>query len=49
MAYSAILDIDTLVWTGPGGRITKEDVIRALPERKEKKQNETVQQPINMM
>ena len=49
MAISANLDIDTLVGTGPGGRITKEDVLRALPERKEKKQNETVQQPINMM
>ncbi|MBR0580944.1 dihydrolipoamide acetyltransferase family protein [Bacillus altitudinis] len=49
MANSANLDIDTLVGTGPGGRITKEDVLRALPERKEKKQNETVQQPINMM
>ncbi|WP_336750112.1 dihydrolipoamide acetyltransferase family protein [Bacillus altitudinis] len=49
MANSANLDIDMLVGTGPGGRITKEDVLRALPERKEKKQNETVQQPINMM
>ncbi|PYH23797.1 hypothetical protein US8_01475 [Bacillus altitudinis] len=49
MANSANPDIDTLVGTGPGGRITKEDVLRALPERKEKKQNETVQQPINMM
>ncbi|WP_144463299.1 dihydrolipoamide acetyltransferase family protein [Bacillus pumilus] len=49
MANSANLNIDTLVGTGPGGRITKEDVLRALPERKEKKQNETVQQPINMM
>ncbi|MCY7630962.1 2-oxo acid dehydrogenase subunit E2 [Bacillus altitudinis] len=49
MANSANLDIDTLVGTGPGGRITKEDVLHALPERKEKKQNETVQQPINMM
>ncbi|MFP3810733.1 dihydrolipoamide acetyltransferase family protein [Bacillus sp. SIMBA_005] len=49
MANSLNLDIDTLVGTGPGGRITKEDVLRALPERKEKKQNETVQQPINMM
>ncbi|MBR0592506.1 dihydrolipoamide acetyltransferase family protein [Bacillus pumilus] len=54
MAISANLDIDTLVGTGPGGRITKEDVLHALPERKEKKQvekkqNETEHQPINMM
>ncbi|MEK4505907.1 dihydrolipoamide acetyltransferase family protein [Bacillus sp. FSL K6-2431] len=54
MANSANLDIDTLVGTGPGGRITKEDVLHALPERKEKKQeekkqNETEHQPINMM
>ncbi|MEK4788729.1 dihydrolipoamide acetyltransferase family protein [Bacillus sp. FSL K6-2971] len=54
MANSANLDIDTLVGTGPGGRITKEDVLHALPEReekkqKEKKQKETEHQPINMM
>ncbi|AVI39973.1 dihydrolipoamide acetyltransferase family protein [Bacillus pumilus] len=49
MANSANLDIDTLVGTGPGGRITKEDVLHALPERKEKKQTETVHQPINMI
>ncbi|PRS11403.1 branched-chain alpha-keto acid dehydrogenase subunit E2 [Bacillus pumilus] len=49
MAISANLDIDTLVGTGPGGRITKEDVLHALPERKEKKQNDTEHQPINMM
>lgn len=54
MANSANLDIDTLVGTGPGGRITKEDVLHALPEREEKKQeekkqNETEHQPINMM
>ncbi|MEK5496033.1 dihydrolipoamide acetyltransferase family protein [Bacillus sp. FSL M8-0077] len=49
MANSANLDIDTLVGTGPGGRITKEDVLHALPERKEKKQNEPEHQPINMM
>ncbi|MEH7636057.1 dihydrolipoamide acetyltransferase family protein [Bacillus pumilus] len=49
MANSANLDIDTLVGTGPGGRITKEDVLNALPERKEKKQNETEHQPMNMM
>lgn len=36
MANSANLDIDTLVGTGPGGRITKEDVLHALPEREEK-------------
>ncbi|MBU8726215.1 MULTISPECIES: dihydrolipoamide acetyltransferase family protein [Bacillus] len=49
MANSANLDIDTLVGTGPGGRITKEDVLNALPERKETKQNETEHQPMNMM
>lgn len=49
MANSANLNIDTLVGTGPGGRITKEDVLNALPERKEKKQNETEHQPMNMM
>lgn len=49
MANSANLDIDTLVGTGPGGRITKEDVLNALPERKETKQNETEHQSMNMM
>ncbi len=49
MANSANLDIDTLVGTGPGGRITKEDVLNALPERKETKQNKTEHQPMNMM
>ncbi|MEK4396585.1 dihydrolipoamide acetyltransferase family protein [Bacillus sp. FSL K6-2860] len=49
MANSANLDIDTLVGTGPGGRITKADVLHALPERAEKKQNETEHQPVNTM
>ncbi|MER3125462.1 dihydrolipoamide acetyltransferase family protein [Bacillus pumilus] len=49
MANSANLDIDTLVGTGPGGRITKEDVLLALPKQTEKKQNETEHQPVNMM
>ncbi|MCY7571900.1 dihydrolipoamide acetyltransferase family protein [Bacillus pumilus] len=44
MANSANLDIDTLVGTGPGGRITKEDVLHALPEREEKKQEEKKQE-----
>ncbi|MGG0861141.1 MULTISPECIES: dihydrolipoamide acetyltransferase family protein [unclassified Bacillus (in: firmicutes)] len=49
IANSANLDIDTLVGTGPGGRITKADVLHALPERAEKKQNETEHQPVNTM
>ncbi|AZV54767.1 branched-chain alpha-keto acid dehydrogenase subunit E2 [Bacillus pumilus] len=44
MANSVNLDIDTLVGTGPGGRITKADVLHALPERKEKKQEEKKQE-----
>ncbi|PRS73767.1 branched-chain alpha-keto acid dehydrogenase subunit E2 [Bacillus sp. LNXM65] len=49
IANSANLDINTLVGTGPGGRITKADVLHALPERAEKKQNETEHQPVNTM
>ncbi|PRS36290.1 branched-chain alpha-keto acid dehydrogenase subunit E2 [Bacillus sp. NMCC4] len=49
IANSANLDIDTLVGTGPGGRITKADVLHALSERAEKKQNETEHQPVNTM
>ncbi|QGX67013.1 2-oxo acid dehydrogenase subunit E2 [Bacillus sp. ms-22] len=49
IANSANLDIDTLVGTGPGGRITKEDVLHALPEQTEKKQNEPAHPPVNMM
>ncbi|PRS49823.1 dihydrolipoamide acetyltransferase family protein [Bacillus sp. MZGC1] len=49
IANSVNLDIDTLVGTGPGGRITKADVLHALPERAEKKQNETEHQPVNTM
>ncbi|UYO36077.1 2-oxo acid dehydrogenase subunit E2 [Bacillus zhangzhouensis] len=49
IANNANLDINTLVGTGPGGRITKEDVLHALPEQTEKKQKETGPQPVNMM
>ena len=34
IAQSANLDIHTLVGTGPDGRITKADVLRALPDEK---------------
>ncbi|PCK23032.1 branched-chain alpha-keto acid dehydrogenase subunit E2 [Bacillus pumilus] len=49
IAHSANLDIDTLVGTGPGGRITKADVLHALPDQKEKELNETEHPPVNMM
>ncbi|WP_144503906.1 dihydrolipoamide acetyltransferase family protein [Bacillus pumilus] len=54
IAQSANLDIHTLVGTGPDGRITKADVLRALPDEKEKEkqkqQNEpTKHQPVSMM
>ncbi|CAM5249708.1 dihydrolipoamide acetyltransferase family protein [Bacillus safensis] len=49
IAQSANLDIHTLVGTGPDGRITKADVLRALPDEKEKQQNEPKHQPISMM
>ncbi|MBR0607877.1 dihydrolipoamide acetyltransferase family protein [Bacillus sp. FSL M8-0256] len=50
IAQSANLDIHTLVGTGPDGRITKADVLRALPDEKEKQQNEpTKPQPVSMM
>ncbi|MFD4419484.1 dihydrolipoamide acetyltransferase family protein [Bacillus safensis] len=52
IAQSANLDIHTLVGTGPDGRITKADVLRALPDEKEKEkqQNEPTQpQPVSMM
>ncbi|MEH7794005.1 dihydrolipoamide acetyltransferase family protein [Bacillus safensis] len=52
IAQSANLDILTLVGTGPDGRITKADVLRALPDEKEKEKqhNEpTKHQPVSMM
>ncbi|KXI31246.1 MULTISPECIES: dihydrolipoamide acetyltransferase family protein [Bacillus] len=49
IAQSANLDIHTLVGTGPDGRITKADVLRALPDEKENQQNEPKHQPVNMM
>lgn len=50
IAQSANLDIHTLVGTGPDGRITKADVLRALPDEKEKQHNEpTKPQPVSMM
>ncbi|MEC3737583.1 dihydrolipoamide acetyltransferase family protein [Bacillus safensis] len=52
IAQSANLDIHTLVGTGPDGRITKADVLRALPDEKEKEKqhNEpTKHQPVSMM
>ncbi|MFJ5671320.1 dihydrolipoamide acetyltransferase family protein [Bacillus safensis] len=50
IAQSANLDIHTLVGTGPDGRITKADVLRALPDEKEKQHNEpTKYQPVSMM
>ncbi|KPN12904.1 branched-chain alpha-keto acid dehydrogenase subunit E2 [Bacillus australimaris] len=49
IAQSANLDIHTLVGTGPDGRITKADVLRALPNEKEKQQNEPKHQPVSMM
>ncbi|APT46244.1 dihydrolipoamide acetyltransferase family protein [Bacillus safensis] len=49
IAQSANLDIHTLVGTGPDGRITKADVLRALPDEKEKQQNEPKHQPVSMM
>ncbi|MFP7273053.1 dihydrolipoamide acetyltransferase family protein [Bacillus safensis] len=50
IAQSANLDIHTLVGTGPDGRITKADVLRALPDEKEKQHNEpTKHQPVSMM
>ncbi|WP_280148969.1 dihydrolipoamide acetyltransferase family protein [Bacillus safensis] len=49
IAQSANLDIHTLVGTGPDGRITKADVLRALPDEKEKQQKEPMHQPVSMM
>ncbi|MBQ4842796.1 2-oxo acid dehydrogenase subunit E2 [Bacillus safensis] len=49
IALSANLDIHTLVGTGPDGRITKADVLRALPDEKENQQNEPKHQPVSMM
>ncbi|MCY7673425.1 dihydrolipoamide acetyltransferase family protein [Bacillus safensis] len=49
IAQSAHLDIQTLVGTGPDGRITKADVLRALPDEKEKQHNEPKHQPVSMM
>ncbi|KML08888.1 branched-chain alpha-keto acid dehydrogenase subunit E2 [Bacillus safensis] len=49
IAQSANLDIQTLVGTGPDGRITKADVLRALPAEKEKQHNEPKHQPVSMM
>ncbi|MFP3717687.1 dihydrolipoamide acetyltransferase family protein [Bacillus safensis] len=49
IAQSANLDIHTLVGTGPDGRITKADVLRALPDEKEKQQKEPKHQPVRMM
>lgn len=51
IANNANLDIDTLVGTGPDGRITKADVLQALPDQKEKQtqNNKTDHQPVNMM
>jgi len=50
IAQSANLDIHTLVGTGPDGRITKADVLQALPDEKEKQHNEpTKYQPVSMM
>ena len=45
IAQSANLDIHTLVGTGPDGRITKADVLRALPdEKKTNKMNQSISQ-----
>ncbi|MBL4987370.1 dihydrolipoamide acetyltransferase family protein [Bacillus safensis] len=49
IAQNANLDIHTLVGTGPDGRITKADVLRALPDEKENQQNEPKPQPVSMM
>lgn len=49
IAQSANLDIHTLVGTGPDGRITKADVLRALPDEKEKQQKEPKHQLVSMM
>lgn len=49
IAQSANLDIHTLVGTGPDGRITKADVLRALPDEKEKEKQQNVHQPVSMM
>ncbi|MFE5473051.1 dihydrolipoamide acetyltransferase family protein [Bacillus safensis] len=50
IAQSANLDIQTLVGTGPDGRITKADVLRALPAEKETQHKEpTKHQPVSMM
>lgn len=48
IAQSANLDIHTLVGTGPDGRITKADVLRALPDEKENNK-EPKHQPVSMM
>ncbi|WP_353853740.1 dihydrolipoamide acetyltransferase family protein [Bacillus sp. Bos-x628] len=49
IANGANLDIDTLVGTGPGGRITKADVLQTLHDQKEKQTNKTDHQPVNTM
>lgn len=52
IAQNANLDIHTLVGTGPDGRVTKADVLRALPDEKEKEKQHkdpTKHQPVSMM
>ncbi|MFO6498299.1 MULTISPECIES: dihydrolipoamide acetyltransferase family protein [Bacillus] len=49
IAEGAGLDIKTLKGTGPGGRITKADVLKALPEEPKQQTNEADRQPVSMM
>ncbi|WP_342499966.1 dihydrolipoamide acetyltransferase family protein [Bacillus sp. FSL M7-0791] len=52
IAQNANLDIHTLVGTGPDGRVTKADVLRALPDEKEKEKQHndpSKHQPVSMM
>ncbi|EWH22981.1 branched-chain alpha-keto acid dehydrogenase subunit E2 [Bacillus haynesii] len=45
IAQSANLDIKTLKGTGPGGRITKADVLQALPDRPNKQAEKAKDRP----
>ncbi|WP_341275312.1 dihydrolipoamide acetyltransferase family protein [Bacillus haynesii] len=45
IAQSANLDIKTLKGTGPGGRITKADVLQALPDRPNKQAEKAEDRP----
>ncbi|MGN9864047.1 dihydrolipoamide acetyltransferase family protein [Bacillus swezeyi] len=49
IAEGANVDIKTLEGTGPGGRITKADVLKALPDQQKQQTNEAEDPPVSMM